>query len=116
LDTVLNRGADLFADNIAKVQRRYGDFHVDHKRLWSGESFEHWWGTRYRNTHAWPNPGWYGENLAWDMRTTPDLFNAWMNSAAHRANILKSQYRKVGFGQGIDSRGRYYWVAHFTQR
>ena len=46
--------------------------------------------------------GWaLGENLAWgtgDLSTPAGVMNAWMNSAGHKANILKRSYREVGIG------------------
>jgi len=46
--------------------------------------------------------GWtLGENLAWgtgDLSTAQGVMNAWMNSAGHKANILKKAYREVGIG------------------
>ena len=42
-----------------------------------------------------------GENLAWgtgDLSTPAGVMNAWMNSAGHKANILKRAYREVGVG------------------
>jgi uncharacterized protein YkwD len=42
-----------------------------------------------------------GENLAWgtgDLSTPAGVMNAWMNSAGHKANILKKSYREVGIG------------------
>jgi uncharacterized protein YkwD len=46
--------------------------------------------------------GWtLGENLAWgtgDLSTPAGVMNAWMNSAGHKANILKRAYREVGIG------------------
>ena len=48
------------------------------------------------------NDGWtLGENLAWgtgDLSTPAGVMNAWMNSAGHKANILKKAYREVGIG------------------
>ena len=48
------------------------------------------------------NDGWtLGENLAWgtgDLSTPQGVMNAWMNSAGHKANILKKAYREVGIG------------------
>jgi uncharacterized protein YkwD len=48
------------------------------------------------------NDGWtLGENLAWgtgELSTANGLMNAWMNSAGHKANILKKAYREVGIG------------------
>jgi uncharacterized protein YkwD len=46
--------------------------------------------------------GWsLGENLAWgtgDLSTAQGVMDAWMNSAGHKANILKKAYREVGIG------------------
>lgn len=39
-----------------------------------------------------------GENLAKNFSTSSGVVNAWMNSDAHRANLLKSQYVDVGYG------------------
>jgi uncharacterized protein YkwD len=48
------------------------------------------------------NDGWtLGENLAWgtgDLSTATGVMNAWMNSAGHKANIVKKGYREVGIG------------------
>jgi uncharacterized protein YkwD len=48
------------------------------------------------------NDGWtLGENLAWgtgDLSSATGIMNAWMNSAGHKANILKTAYREVGIG------------------
>ena len=42
-----------------------------------------------------------GENLAWgtgDLSTPAGVMQAWMNSAGHKANILKRSYREIGIG------------------
>ncbi len=39
-----------------------------------------------------------GENLAYGFVTSVDTINGWMNSAPHRANILDSSFKEVGFG------------------
>lgn len=39
-----------------------------------------------------------GENLAYGALTSDATVQAWMNSPGHRANILKSEFRQVGFG------------------
>jgi uncharacterized protein YkwD len=42
-----------------------------------------------------------GENLAWgtgNLATPRSIMAAWMNSPGHRANILKRDYRQIGFG------------------
>jgi len=46
--------------------------------------------------------GWsLGENLAWGtgrLATPRSIMRAWMDSPAHRANILKRGYREIGIG------------------
>jgi uncharacterized protein YkwD len=46
--------------------------------------------------------GWsVGENLAWgtgSLATPRSIMQAWMNSDGHRANILRSSFREIGFG------------------
>jgi uncharacterized protein YkwD len=48
------------------------------------------------------NDGWsLGENLAWgtgDLSTPAGVMDAWMNSAGHKANIVKKAYREIGIG------------------
>jgi uncharacterized protein YkwD len=42
-----------------------------------------------------------GENLAWGtgaLATPVAIVRAWMNSPAHRANVLNARYREVGLG------------------
>lgn len=57
-----------------------------------------------------------GENIAAGQRTAASVFEGWMNSPGHRANILKSDYTEVGFGRfdapGSSDYGQY-WVQNF---
>jgi uncharacterized protein YkwD len=39
-----------------------------------------------------------GENLAYGFATSYDTVIGWMNSPSHRANVLDSAFREVGFG------------------
>lgn len=39
-----------------------------------------------------------GENLAYGALTSAETVQAWMDSPGHRANILKTEFREVGFG------------------
>lgn len=39
-----------------------------------------------------------GENLAYGFATSADTVAGWMNSSGHRANLLNTDYRDVGFG------------------
>lgn len=55
-----------------------------------------------------------GENIAMGQRTPQEVMNGWMNSSGHRANILGSQFGKVGIGVYKAADGRYYWTQVFT--
>jgi len=54
--------------------------------------------TRYAS----PRVGWaFGENLAWgtgSLATPRAIMKAWMESAGHRANVVKRAYREIGIG------------------
>jgi hypothetical protein len=39
-----------------------------------------------------------GENLAVNFFESKDVAEAWMNSPTHRANVLKKEYKEIGFG------------------
>ena len=57
-----------------------------------------------------------GENIAAGQTSAHSVFQGWMNSEGHRANILSSQFTEVGFGL-FDSTGSsdygLYWVQNF---
>jgi uncharacterized protein YkwD len=48
------------------------------------------------------NQGWsLGENIAWgtgQLATAAEIHKAWMNSAGHRANMLRRSFREIGIG------------------
>lgn len=54
-----------------------------------------------------------GENIAYGQRSPKEVVNAWMNSPGHRANILKSKFKKLGIGV-YQKNGTYYWTQEFT--
>ena len=53
--------------------------------------------------------GWsIGENIAWGtgtLATATQIQRAWMNSAGHRTNILRRQFREVGIGIALGAPG-----------
>ncbi|MDO4301594.1 MAG: CAP domain-containing protein, partial [Clostridia bacterium] len=51
-----------------------------------------------------------GENIAKGQKTAEAVFNAWMNSSGHRANILNSQFTQMGVGV---TSGTTYWCQMF---
>ena len=54
-----------------------------------------------------------GENIAKGQKTAQSVMNGWMNSFGHRANILKSDYTKIGVGYAKASDGTTCWVQIF---
>lgn len=56
-----------------------------------------------------------GENIAAGQATPASVMNSWMNSSGHRANIMSSNFGKLGVGFVKVSQGyQYYWVQMFT--
>lgn len=53
-----------------------------------------------------------GENIAYGQQTPDAVMNAWMNSSGHRANILGSQFTKIGVGYTVIN-GTPYWAQMF---
>ena len=56
-----------------------------------------------------------GENIGGGQQTPQSVFNAWMNSSSHRANILYPHHRELGVAFYENSGGLHsrYWVKHF---
>lgn len=55
----------------------------------------------------------YGENLAQGQATAAEAVQGWMNSQAHRVNILHSSFTEMGVGFATDTAGRTYYVQVF---
>jgi uncharacterized protein YkwD len=81
-----------------------------------GREFTYWMQrTGYLSERCWN----VGENLAWGtgrMGTARAIFQAWMRSPGHRANIL-GDYQELGLGLRTGTleghAGTRIWVAHF---
>jgi uncharacterized protein YkwD len=55
-----------------------------------------------------------GENVGFDMEAQ-NLFDGWMESSGHRANILDADFEEIGVGRA--TRGLYqYWCVDFGSR
>ncbi|MBR3772690.1 MAG: hypothetical protein IKL07_10530 [Clostridium sp.] len=54
-----------------------------------------------------------GENIAYGQRTPEEVMDAWMHSEGHKANILSTNFGKVGVGC-YEVNGVLYWVQLFT--
>lgn len=56
---------------------------------------------------------WCAENVAMGYKTPKSVFNGWMNSAGHRANIESSKATVTGIAYAINNLGTYYWTQIF---
>ena len=54
-----------------------------------------------------------GENIAKGQTTAQSVMKSWMNSPGHRANILSSNFGKIGVGY-VNKNGTTYWTQMFT--
>lgn len=54
-----------------------------------------------------------GQNIAHYFETPASVVSAWMESAGHRANILKSSYTFLGVGCIIGPDGSLWWTQNF---
>lgn len=57
-----------------------------------------------------------GENIAKGYKTPEEVVNAWMNSSAHKENILFADYTEIGIGIYEGSDGVITWVQMFLTR
>jgi uncharacterized protein YkwD len=56
---------------------------------------------------------WAGENIAMGQEDAPAVCRAWESDIPHRANMLNSKFRDVGFAVSYDRFNRPYWTADF---
>lgn len=72
------------------------------------------WSTRISKFYT----GWnsLAENIAAGYSTPESVFNGWMNSEGHRANILSTSNREIGVGYWAGGYYRHYWVQDFGRR
>lgn len=54
-----------------------------------------------------------GENIAYGQKTPQEVVTGWMNSPGHRANILNTNFGKIGIGV-YQANGVIYWTQEFT--
>jgi uncharacterized protein YkwD len=116
--SILNAGAQKLADQMARGQWRSSDFGSGHRRP-NGQTFNQWWNTTYRGTYAYYTAA--GENLGWAQGSSQSSHGScssgctnWTISNLHHAIMIDKRWRRVGYGVAFDSRGRGYWVVHFT--
>lgn len=56
----------------------------------------------------------YGENIAAGYSTSSSVYNAWMASTTHKANILRPKFTKTGVGSYRDANGKVWWTQVFA--
>ncbi len=71
-------------------------------------------GTWYRFLYKYAGDRWrtIGENIARGQDTAAQVFEEWMDSPDHRANILSYKFQLLGIGFARDGETEY-WVQHF---
>lgn len=86
------------------------------RRLARSGELEHgiWWTLIWKITGR--RYGTIGENIAEGQNDPDTVMRQWMNSTAHRANILKPGYTHLGVGYIRTRAGVEYWVQHFGGR
>ena len=57
-----------------------------------------------------------GENIAMGQTTAQAVVQGWMNSSGHRANILSTNFNKIGVGYAKSSSGKIYWTQMFIRQ
>jgi hypothetical protein len=58
--------------------------------------------------------GSWGENIAAGYTTAQSVFNGWLGSSGHRANIENPSFVGIGSGAAADSSGQVYWAQTFS--
>ena len=56
-----------------------------------------------------------GENIALGQRNGKHAIASWMASPGHRANILNTNYRKIGVAAFVATDGSIYWCQQFLR-
>lgn len=56
----------------------------------------------------------WGENIASGQKTPEAVVTAWMNSPGHKANIMSTNFSRIGVGYVTNSNGTAYWTQMFA--
>ncbi|AJY75722.1 CAP domain-containing protein [Paenibacillus beijingensis] len=96
--------SDALLDKVAlaKAKDMYDNNYFDHNSPTYGSPFDMMRQFGVKFSYA-------GENIAKGQRSPQEVMNGWMNSPGHRANILSTNFNKIGVA--------YYngeWVQEFT--
>lgn len=58
---------------------------------------------------------WCAENVAMGYESPKSVFNGWINSTGHRANIENSKTTVTGIAFAISGQGTFYWTQIFLE-
>jgi len=97
-NTTLQKAAQSYAELMAK------NSDLDHYE--AGTPVDRARQAGYNSTYV-------GENIEEGSSTPEAVFNIWMKSASHHANIVNLNYKDVGFGYALSSNGTPYWCVDF---
>ena len=66
------------------------------------------------NGYTYDNSPMWAENIAYGQTSAQEVFNAWLNSSGHRANMLNPDYKTFAVAlYQTDSGYCYYWIEEF---
>jgi uncharacterized protein YkwD len=57
----------------------------------------------------------WAENIGAGQTTAQEMFDVWMNSSGHRANILNGDVTEIGIGYATGGTYGHYWTAIFAR-
>ncbi len=105
LSQKLDQAADQYANRMAS-----GDFfsHTDPENASTVSTRVTEFGYQWKTV---------GENIAAGQTSAEEVFNAWMNSSGHRANILNPNYTHIGVGYAYlaNDTGKFNYKHYWTQ-
>jgi len=96
-DPELTQAAQEWAENMASKRKLY---HGGYKNIGDEEG-------------VWTS---LGENIASGQKTQQRVFECWLESSGHRANIENNKYRYIGCGMAEDKYGEKYWCVIFGNK
>lgn len=109
----LNAAADLHSLDMVSISNSYGPWSgMQHTLAGTGQpeigdrldaaGYDQW-------TQAYA----YGENIAFGYTTAADVVRGWINSPAHRENILNPTFTETGVSIRTDNTGRLFFTQDF---
>lgn len=101
IDSRLNKAAQLHSEDM--VARRFFE-HANPDGVRAGARIS-------AQGYTWRS---WGENIAYGQESPAEVVTTWMNSPAHRENILDCGFTQIGIGIATTSSGTIYWTQNFA--